>query len=134
MHEESLYAERALRAGAMGYVMKKEASEKFIGAIRRALEGDVWISEKMSSRLARKLMDDGRNHIDENAGLQSLSDREFEVFNLLAQGIGPTEIGKRLKLSVKTIETHREHIKAKLGLKSGIELTRFALDWKSKAG
>jgi DNA-binding NarL/FixJ family response regulator len=127
MHDESLYAERALRAGAMGYIMKKEAMDKVMTAIRRVLAGEIYISEKMASRMVHKLID--RGGAKSNSPLEQLSDREFEVFNLIAQSIGPKEIAQRLSLSVKTIETHREHIKEKLGLKSGAELTRFALEW-----
>ena len=136
MHEELLYAERAMRAGALGYVMKKEASDKFITAIRQVLAGEVWVSDRMSSKIVRRLVDGGRGAGDgaEQTPLQTLTDREFEVFNYIAQGIGPTEIGKRLGVSVKTIETHREHIKAKLGCNSGAELTRFAVEWSSKHG
>jgi DNA-binding NarL/FixJ family response regulator len=127
MHDEALYAERALRAGAMGYIMKKEAMDKVMNAIRRVLAGDIYISERMASRMVHKLID--RPGGKPGSPLEQLSDREFEVFNLIAQSIGPKEIAQRLSLSVKTIETHREHIKEKLGLKSGAELTRFALEW-----
>jgi DNA-binding NarL/FixJ family response regulator len=127
MHDEALYAERALRAGAKGYIMKKEAMDKVMTAIRKILSGDVYISDKMASRMVRKLVDPA-----EATGatpMEKLTDREFEVFSLIAQGIGPSQIAQRLSVSVKTIETHREHIKEKLGLKSGTELTRFALRW-----
>jgi DNA-binding NarL/FixJ family response regulator len=127
MHDETLFAERVLRAGARGYVMKKEAMEKLLTAIRRVLAGEVHVSEKMASRMVQKLID--RSGAKTPAGLESLSDREFEVFNLIANGVGPSEIARRLGLSVRTIETHREHIKEKLGLKSGTELTRHALQW-----
>jgi DNA-binding NarL/FixJ family response regulator len=128
MHDEALYAERALRAGAKGYIMKKEAMEKVMGAIRRVLQGDIYISEKMASRMVHKLID-RRGGAKGPPSLEQLSDREFEVFNLIAQGIGPTEIANRLSLSVKTVESHREHIKQKLGLSTAPELTRFALQW-----
>ena len=127
MHDEALYAERALRAGAMGYIMKKEAMDKVMTAIRRVLAHEIFVSEKMASRMVNKLLD--RRGGETKNPLETLSDREFEVFNLISQGIGPTEIAQRLSLSVKTVETHREHVKEKLGLKSGAELTRFALEW-----
>jgi DNA-binding NarL/FixJ family response regulator len=126
MHDESVYAERAMRAGAKGYIMKKEAMDKVMTAIRRVLSGELYVSEKMSARMVGKLI----NPKAANAGpVDLLSDREFEVFRLIAEGIGPTEIAQRLSLSVKTIETHREHIKEKLGIKSGAELTRFSIQW-----
>jgi DNA-binding NarL/FixJ family response regulator len=126
MHDEAVYAERALRAGAKGYIMKKEAMDKVMTAIRRVLAGELYVSEKMAARMVNKLI----NPRATSAGpVDTLSDREFEVFRLIADGIGPTEIAQRLSLSVKTIETHREHIKEKLGLKTGAELTRYSLQW-----
>jgi DNA-binding NarL/FixJ family response regulator len=126
MHDESVYAERAMRAGAKGYIMKKEAMDKVMTAIRRVLSGELYVSDKMAARMVSKLI----NPKSANAGpVDLLSDREFEVFRLIAEGIGPTEIAQRLSLSVKTIETHREHIKEKLGIKSGAELTRFSVQW-----
>lgn len=128
MHDESLYAERALRAGAKGYIMKKEAMKKVLVAIRTVLRGDIHISERMALRMAHKLVDPGSSALSAPM-LERLSDREFEVFNFIAQGIGPTEIAGRLGLSVKTVETHRERIKQKLELPNGQALTRFALQW-----
>lgn len=126
MHDESIYAERAMRAGAKGYIMKKEAMDKVMTAIRRVLSGELYVSDKMAARMVSKLI----NPKAASAGpVDLLSDREFEVFRLIAEGIGPTEIAQRLSLSVKTIETHREHIKEKLGIKSGAELTRFSVQW-----
>jgi DNA-binding NarL/FixJ family response regulator len=127
MHDESLYAERALRAGAKGYVMKKEAMDKVMTAIRRVLGGEVYLSERMSSRMVQKFIDPSGVKI--RSPLELLSDREFEVFNLIAQSVGPSEIAQRLGVSVKTVETHREHIKEKLGLRQAAELTRYALQW-----
>ena len=127
MHDEALYAERALRAGAKGYIMKKEAMQMVMIAIRRVLQGEIYISDKMASRMVHKLID--RRSLKTGSPLEQLSDREFEVFNFIAQGVGPTEIANRLSVSVKTIETHREHIKQKLDLKNATELTRFALQW-----
>jgi DNA-binding NarL/FixJ family response regulator len=126
MHDESIYAERALRAGAKGYIMKKEAMDQVMTAIRRVLAGELYVSEKMSARMVSKLI----NPKTANASpVDLLSDREFEVFRLIANGVGPTEIARRLALSVKTIESHREKIKEKLGLKTGAELTRFSVAW-----
>jgi DNA-binding NarL/FixJ family response regulator len=128
MHDELIYAERALRAGAKGYIMKKEAMDKVMTAIRRVLSGETYVSEKMASRMVQKLVNP--NASAAASPVEALTDREFDVFRLIAQGIGPSEIASRLGVSVKTIETHREHIKEKLGLKSGTELTRFCLQWE----
>jgi DNA-binding NarL/FixJ family response regulator len=127
MHDEGVYGERALRAGAKGYIMKKEAMDKVLTTIRRVLAGELYVSEGMAARLVNKLINPSRKHAP--AGVQSLSEREFQVFRLIADGVGPSEIAQRLSLSVKTVETHREHIKEKLGLRSGPELTRFSLQW-----
>lgn len=127
MHDEALYAERALRAGAKGYIMKKEAMDKVMTAIRSVLAGEIFVSQKMASRMVNKLI--GGDRAKTGSALETLSDREFEVFNLIAQSVGPTEIAQRLNVSVRTIETHREHIKEKLGLRNGAELTRYALEW-----
>jgi DNA-binding NarL/FixJ family response regulator len=127
MHDESLYAERALRAGAKGYIMKKEAMKNVMIAVRRILRGEIYVSEKIALRMAHKLVDP--QAVKAGSALEQLSDREFEVFKLIAEGIGPTEIASRLDVSVKTIETHRERVKQKLGLKNGQALTRYAVQW-----
>ncbi|HEY7088217.1 MAG TPA: response regulator transcription factor [Tepidisphaeraceae bacterium] len=127
MHDESLYAERALRAGAKGYIMKKEARKKVMDALRQVLGGEIYVSEKVALRMAHKLVD--RQSSKGGSVLEQLSDREFEIFNLIAHGVGPTEIANRLQVSVKTVETHRERIKQKLDLKTGQALTRFAVEW-----
>ena len=92
--------------------MKREAMEKVLTAIRHVLTGEVYISEKITSQMVQRVLNQHTTSID------ALTDREFEVFRLLAEGIGPTDIGQKLQLSVKTVETHRGHIKEKLGLKS----------------
>jgi len=129
MHDESLYAERALRAGAKGYIMKQEATEKVITAIRKVLSGQVYVSNRMAARMVGKFVgggpDVGASEIDR------LSDRELEVFCLIGQGHGTREIAEKLHLSVKTIETYRAHIKEKLNLTSAAELLRYAIRWVS---
>jgi DNA-binding NarL/FixJ family response regulator len=130
MHDENLYAERAMRAGAKGYIMKKEAMKKVLVAIRQVLAGEIYVSDKAAMRMAQKFID--KRRAVPGSVVELLSDREFEVFNLIAQTVGPTEIATRLAVSVKTIETHRERIKQKLNLKSGPALTRFALQWSMK--
>ena len=130
MHDESTYAERALRAGAKGYIMKSEAMDKVRSAIRRVLAGEIYVSENMVSRMLNKLVN--LRLPAEPSLVDSLTDQEFQVYRLIAEGVGPTEIARQLDLSVKTVETHREHIKEKLGLKNGAELTRYAVQWHTE--
>lgn len=126
MHDEIAYGERALRAGAKGYVMKREAMDKLLIAIRGVLAGNMFLSDKLAAHLAQKV-------ISRPVGLlDNLSDREFEIFCHLAEGLGPTEIGRKLGRSARTIEAHRGNIKDKLGLKSGAELARFVAQWAMK--
>jgi len=129
MHDESLYAERALRAGAKGYIMKAEATEKVITAIRRILNGEIYVSDKMATKMVRKLVS-GKIEIS-TSPVQHLSDRELEVFHLIGKGYGTRQISEHLHLSVKTIETYRAHIKEKLNLANAAELLRYAIQWVS---
>jgi DNA-binding NarL/FixJ family response regulator len=126
MHDESVYGERALRAGAKGYIMKKEAMDKLLTAIRRVMAGEMYVSDHLTTRLLSKLVNPAET--PRTPG-EVLSDREFEVFRMIADGLGPTEIARRLSVSVKTVQTHREHIKEKLSLKTASELNRFAMRW-----
>ena len=125
MYDDTLYAERALRAGAKGYIRKQEAIGKLLEAIRRVLSGQIYISESLTLTLMNRALN-GRTA--EGAGFHNLTDRELEVFQLIGEGFPIGRIAERLCLSVKTIETHREHIKAKLGLKSSNELLRYAVE------
>jgi len=127
MHDETLYAERVLRAGGRGYIMKQEGGLKLIEAIRRVLEGQIHVSDKMSSRILE--MFSGKRGQSAKSPMERLTDREFEVFELLGQGLGTREVAERLNLSVKTIEVHRGHIKQKLGAKSAPDLVRQAVRW-----
>lgn len=127
IHEESLYAERALRAGAKGYLMKEEAMENVLLAIRRVLVGQIYLSEKMQSKLFSA--SGKRSGPVVASPLERLSDREMEVFLLLGQGVGTTQIARQLHLSVSTVESHRARIKEKLGVKSGTDLLRRAVKW-----
>jgi DNA-binding NarL/FixJ family response regulator len=127
MHDETVQAERALRAGARGYVMKQEATGTVITAIRQVLAGHIYLSDRMSSKLLGKLA--GGAGGGTASPIERLSDREFQVFTLIGQGIGPRAIAEKLGLSVKTVEAHRENIKAKLGLGSGNELIRYAMQY-----
>jgi DNA-binding NarL/FixJ family response regulator len=127
MHDESLYALRALRAGALGYVMKAEALDLILTAIRKVLQGEPFLSPKFSDKLVFKAI----RSIDEGLGspVDKLSDRELEVLNLMGRGFGAQDIANELHLSVKTIETHRAHIKEKLGFSDSKEMVRFAIEW-----
>jgi DNA-binding NarL/FixJ family response regulator len=129
MYGEALYAERALRAGARGYVTKLAPTDSVLVAIRRVLAGEIYVSEATATRLVTKLVGGDAAADDPGAtpDLSRLSDREFEVFRLIGRGAGPTEIARQLGVSVKTVETHREHIKKKLALTNGRELLRAAM-------
>lgn len=128
MHDESIYAERALRAGARGYVMKAAPSEKVIEAIRRVLNGGIYLSEAIGGRLLDTFLN-GRSTNAGSSTVEQLSDREIEVFRAVGEGRGTREIARTLFLSVKTVETHRAHIKEKLQLKTAPELVRAAVEW-----
>jgi DNA-binding NarL/FixJ family response regulator len=127
MHDESLFAERALRAGAKGYIMKAEATENVITAIRRVLSGQLYLSDRMQTKIVRKLV--GGEPEPGASAIDCLSDRELEVFLLIGQGYGTRQIAERLYLSVKTIETYRAHIKDKLNLADSTELLQYAIQW-----
>ena len=129
MHNEALYAERALRAGAMGYIMKQEASEKLLTAIRHVLGGEIFVSDEISKRLIRQLAR-GKGDMA-TSSVDNLSDRELEVFHLIGQGYGTSQIAEKLYLSIKTIETYRTHIKEKLNLADSRELLQYAIQWVS---
>ena len=126
MHDESLYAERALRAGARGYLMKSAGGDELINAIRQVLAGKVYLSQALSAKILDNLS--GKQQRQPSA-VSSLSDREFEVFQLVGEGLTTREIGGRLKISGKTVETHRLRIREKLRLKTAPELTKYAVRW-----
>lgn len=127
MHDESLYAERALRAGARGYVMKKEPPEKAMQGIRQVLKGETYVSEKIGSSFLHQFIY-GRSS-NKSSPIERLSDRELEVLTLIGRGHGTRHIAEMLNLSVKTIETHRAHLKEKLSLIDAPGLVRFAVEW-----
>lgn len=127
MHDEMLYAERVLRAGGRGYIMKQEGGEKLMQAIRQVLNGRVYVSERMSEKILEIFS--GRRPAEPNSPLERLSDREFEVFQLVGQGQGTRQIAQRLRLSIKTVEVHRANIKKKLEMKTGTDLVRYAIRW-----
>lgn len=127
MHDEQFYAERALRAGARGYIMKQEAIERVIEAIRKVLRGELYVSQEIADKLLYKLVSgDGRGL---ESPVERLSDRELEVFRLLGQGFGTRQVAEMLHLSIKTIESYRANIKDKLHLKNAAELVQHAVQW-----
>jgi DNA-binding NarL/FixJ family response regulator len=126
MHDELLFAERCLRAGAMGYIAKMESGENLLKAIRQVLRGEIYLSPRMSSRLLHLAR--GSKSIDEDP-VGSLSNRELEVYEMIGQGLTIRQIAGKLQLSPKTIETHREKVKGKLNLRNSAELGRRAVQW-----
>jgi DNA-binding NarL/FixJ family response regulator len=126
MYDESLYAERALRAGSRGYIMKEEASEQIIVAIRRVMSGEIFLSEKMKSRMIHQLATGAKAVI---SPLEQLTDRELQVFRLIGEGHCTRQIAAQLHLSVRTVEAYREYIKSKLNLKNATELVQHAFHW-----
>jgi len=127
VHDETVYAEIAFRAGALGYLMKQEALEKIVTAIRRVLAGSVYVSDKLGAKMLQQQVR-GQTDVQQPA-IKSLSDREVEVFHLIGQWKKTKEIASELHLSVKTVEYYREQIKRKLNLKDASELTQYATSW-----
>lgn len=127
MHDETLYVERALRAGARGYIMKHEATDTMMHAIRRVLGGEIYVSEKMTTKLLGRFMLDAPT--TGVSLLERLSNRELEVFRLIGEGQGTRRIATTLKVSIKTVESHRAHIKEKLQLADTGALVRYAMQW-----
>jgi DNA-binding NarL/FixJ family response regulator len=127
MHDESLYAERALRAGSLGYIMKEEAIEQVLVAIRRVLLGEIFLSDKMKSKMLQQIAT-GRGKVV-SSPIEQLTDRELEVFRLIGEGCSTRQIAGQLHLSVRTVEAYREYIKSKLGLKNATELVQHAFHW-----
>jgi DNA-binding NarL/FixJ family response regulator len=132
MHDETLFAERVLRAGARGYIMKNEGGEKLVEAVRLVLQGKVYISEPLSSSLLDHFT--GRRPSNSGKALGKLTDREFEVFQLIGKGLATREIAQTLHVSIKTVDTHRLHVRQKLKLKSGPELIKHAVQFVSANG
>lgn len=132
MHDENLYAERAVRAGAMGYLMKQEAGEKVVAAVRRLLQGEMFLSEKIKERMLHRFVN--KRGDGPAFAIDALSDREMEVFQLIGNGYSTRQIAQKLNLSSKTIDSYREHLKLKLNLESGAELVRYAIQWARNEG
>jgi DNA-binding NarL/FixJ family response regulator len=129
MHEENLYGERALKAGARGYVMKHESAGVLIGAVREVIEGRIAVSDALRERMLEGIV--GRK--PDADPVERLSDRELEVFTLIGRGCGAAEIAERLGISVKTVNAYRDHIKDKLGMASAADLRKFAVEWGSRS-
>src|SRR5580704_8114107 len=127
MHDEAIYAERALRAGANGYIKKQEATEKVLVALRRILSGEIYVSDKIANSMLQHYVR-GVNP-SEHSSISELTDRELEVFRLIGEGQGTRQIAKGLHLSVKTVESYQAHIKEKLSLRSARELVQHAVQW-----
>jgi DNA-binding NarL/FixJ family response regulator len=127
MHDESIFAERALRAGAAGYVSKHEAIRTIVQAVRTVLGGKLYLSQVMTERMVHLAVGSKTN--EGRSALERLTDREIEIFGMLGQGLTSRQIARHLDLSPKTVETHREHIKEKLELKNATELTKHAVQW-----
>lgn len=127
MHDEGLYAERAMRAGARGYIMKQEASNKILTAIRTVLSGELYLSDRMKERMLHRFVNNRKEKV--GFSMDSLSDREMEVFQLIGNGYSTRQIAAKLNLSVKTIDSYREHLKLKLPLEAGKDLVRYAIQW-----
>jgi DNA-binding NarL/FixJ family response regulator len=127
MHDETIYAERALRAGANGYIMKQEATDKVLTALRRILGGEIYVSDRIANKLLRHYVN-GSGHL-RGSSVSDLSDRELEVFRLIGGGHSTRQIAEELHLSIKTVESYQAHIKEKLSLRSSRELMQRAVQW-----
>lgn len=127
MLDEMLYAERALHAGASGYIMKQEATERVMIAIRRILDGEIYVSDRMANRMLHRFV--GGSQVEPRSPITDLTDRELEVFRLIGEGHGTRQIAEELHISVKTVESYQAHIKEKLSLKNGRELVQRAIEW-----
>jgi len=132
MHDESIYAERALRAGANGYIMKQEATEKVLIAVRQILNQKVYVSDRIANRMLQQYISGSAN--ETHSPIAELSDRELEVFRLIGEGHSTRMIADELHLSVKTVESYQAHIKDKLSLKTGRELVQRAIQWNIGEG
>ena len=131
MHDERFYAERAIKAGAKGYIMKEEAESQVINAIKTVNSGEIYLSENEKNRI--KELAQGNDSGELSDLISSLSDRQLQIFTLVGKGLGTVEIAKKLNLSIKTIDTHKENIKGKLHCASSAELRQMAIEWTNKA-
>lgn len=132
MHDETVYAERALRVGARGYVMKQEADEVIVDAVRRILAGGIFVSSAINERILQRFAD--RPATEGISPQELLTDRELQVFELIGQGNSTRRIAERTQISIKTVESYRARIKRKLGLDTGAELVQAAVEWNLRLG
>jgi len=132
MHDESIYAERSLRAGANGYIMKQEATENVLVALRRILNREVYVSPQIANKMLQRFVSAGAAH-GKHSSLNELSDRELEVLRLMGEGHSTRQIADELHLSVKTVESYQAHLKEKLALKNSRELVQYAVQWTINA-
>lgn len=132
MHDEAIYAERMLSAGANGYIMKQAASEQFLAAVRRVLDGGIYVSDSVSNSMIQKFTSGGA-HIAANP-IDRLSNREIQILHLIGKGLSTRQTAEALALSVKTVESHRQRIKKKLNLTTGTQLVQYAVNWFSGRG
>ncbi|SKA81086.1 two component transcriptional regulator, LuxR family [Prosthecobacter debontii] len=126
MHDETMYGERALRAGARGYIMKEAAADHLITAVRKILSGGIYVSESMASRMLEQVTG---QRVKTVASLDTLTDRELEVLEMIGQGVATKNIAEKLCISARTVEAHRAHIKDKLAITDGAALVRYAVQW-----
>lgn len=127
MHDETIYAQRALRAGAKAYVMKKESPSKVVDAIRKIIQGEIYVSPSVADQVLHQIVN-GPGNVS-TSPVDRLTDRELEVVQLIGRGLSSREIAESLHLSVKTIESHRAHVKEKLSLRNATELVQFSVQW-----
>lgn len=127
MHDESIYALRVLKAGARAYLMKNDLIEKIVEAIRRVVKGHLYVSEKVASQMLNQLV--SGKPVEDNSPVSNLSDRELEIVNLIGNGLPTREIAAKLHISIKTVETHRAHIKRKLNIENATQLVQFCVRW-----
>jgi DNA-binding NarL/FixJ family response regulator len=127
MHDEMLYAERSLRAGALGYITKEEATVNVLSAVRKVLGGEVYLSERMAGRVMKRMVSGAKDEL--GSPLEVLTDRELEVFQMLGRGMGTRQIAEELRLGIKTVESYRVRIKEKLQLQDGNQLLQHAIQW-----
>ncbi|MCF7789912.1 MAG: response regulator transcription factor [Prosthecobacter sp.] len=126
MHDETLYGERALRAGARGYVMKEEAADHLVTAIHKIISGGLYVSESLNARMLEQVTGTARSKA---TGMEALTDRELEILALIGKGVATKIIAAQLSISARTVEAHRAHIKEKLGMTDGAALVRYAVQW-----
>jgi DNA-binding NarL/FixJ family response regulator len=127
MHDEAMYGERALRAGARGYIMKEAAADHLITAARKVLSGGIYVSDAMASRMLEQVT--GQRQKAAASAIETLTDRELEVLGMIGQGVATKLIAEKLSISARTVEAHRAHIKDKLAITDGAALVRYAVQW-----